>query len=208
MVMQEGWRAWGLYAAGMLTYVLIERFVAKPMWLYVFGHELTHVVSGVLSGAKIHSFKAKSTGGEVRLSKSNAFIALSPYIFPLYALIMLGVYAITHHWWNPPQLFPVFQYLLGVAIAFHISLTISAIHKHQPDLKVLGHFLSGVLIALGNVLILAMLGMSLFSRTPTVRTFSTAVGSDTIHVWQWTAHHVYRGSLAGYSFIKEQQWTR
>src|SRR6185436_4042264 len=129
-----------------------ERLLERPMWLYVFGHELTHAASGLLFGAKIHSFKAKSTGGEVRLSKSNAFIALSPYIFPVYALVLIAIYAVTRHWWDPPQLKPVFQFLLGLTVAFHAMLTFSAIHKHQTDLKVLGFFLSGVLIVFGNVL--------------------------------------------------------
>src|SRR4051812_1792564 len=88
---REGVRAWWLYASGFAAYLLAERILARPMWLYVFGHELTHAVTGLMSGARIHSFKARSHGGEVELSKANAFIALSPYVVPLYAVLLIGV---------------------------------------------------------------------------------------------------------------------
>ncbi len=205
-LLDEGAHAWAFYAAGVLSYILIERFLARPMWLYVFGHELTHALTGVLSGAKVHSFKAKSTGGEVRLSKSNAFIALSPYVVPLYALAIILVYAITRHWWNPPQLVPAFQFVLGLTMSFHISLTISAIHKHQPDLKVLGFFLSGVLICLGNVLMLALLGISLFVKTPSLTAYGKAVGADTLVAWQKTLNVASIGMSHATAAIKEQRW--
>ena len=207
-LLREGFRGWGVYAAGVLTYFVSERLITKPMWLYVFGHELTHALTGVLSGAKIHSFKAKSSGGEVHLSKSNAFIALSPYIIPLYALVLISAYAITRHWWNPPQLMPVFQFLLGLALAFHISLTISAVHRHQPDLKILGLFLSAVLIVLCNVMILAALGISLFSKTPTFSSFARAAGHDTMVAWSHCIDLSFKGGKLIADFVRSQSWTR
>ncbi len=183
-LLQEGVASWWRYAAGAAVYLLTERLFTKPMWLYVVGHELTHALSGFMSGAKVHSFKAKSSGGEVRLSKTNAFIALSPYIVPLYALILAGLYALTRYFWNSPHLRPVFEFLLGASVAFHVSLTVSAIHKHQPDLKVLGHFLSAILILLGNILIFALFGISLFERTPRLPEYARNVGADTIVAWK------------------------
>lgn len=180
----EGFQSWWRYAAGAAVYIAIERLFQKPMWLYVVGHELTHAVTGLLSGAKIHSFKAHSDGGEVRLSKSNAFIALSPYVVPLYATLVIGIYAAVRHWWAHPGVVQGFQFLLGAALAFHVSLTVSAMHRRQTDLKVLGFFLSGVLILLGNSLIFAVLGISLFTKTPTFPQFARVVGTETLIVWK------------------------
>ncbi|MCG3205336.1 MAG: hypothetical protein KCHDKBKB_02056 [Elusimicrobia bacterium] len=205
---QEGFRGWGMYGAGIVSYFVFERIFVKPMWLYVFGHELTHVLTGVLSGAKIHSFKAKSTGGEVHLSKSNAFIALSPYVIPLYAVGVIGLYAMTRHWWNPPHLEPLFQFLLGSALAFHTSLTFSAVHKHQPDLKILGLVLSGVLILLGNTLILAILGISLFSKTPTFTHFARSVGRESHETWKVIGTLSWKGAQKAFDYIAAQPWTR
>lgn len=203
---QGGFQGWGLYVAGMLSYVLIERLLTKPMWLYVFGHELTHALTGLLSGAKVHSFKAKSTGGEVHLSKSNAFIALSPYVIPLYAVGVMGIYAVTRHWWNPPQLVPVFQYTLGMALAFHISLTFSAIHRHQPDLKVLGLFLSGILIVLGNLLIFDVIGLVLFSNMPSFSSFAHAVGRDTGEAWETIFDLTLKAGKWGLQYMESKHW--
>lgn len=208
----EGLQAWWRYAAGAGGYVVMERLFRRPMWLYVVGHELTHAVTGVLSGARIHSFKAHSDGGEVRLSKSNAFIALSPYVVPLYAALLVLIFAIVQRWWPDPRLFQAFQFLLGAALAFHLSLTVSAIHKRQTDLKVLGFFLSGVLILVGNGLIFAILGISLFSKTPTLPQFASGVGTETMTVWRkgwdFALAEVNRLNHKGYHTQGVSQWTQ
>jgi hypothetical protein len=187
-----------------LTYIIVDFFIAKPMWLYVFGHELTHAISGLATGAKIHSFKASSKGGEVQLSKSNAFVALAPYIFPIYAALLVGLYVLARHWWASSTLTAVFQFLLGFTVAFHIFLTFHAVHGRQPDLKVLGLFLSVVLIGLANLLILGLLGISLFGRTPTARQYAKAIGHETASVWKkgfFLAREQWKE-------LKNDSWTR
>lgn len=182
-VAREGLRSLWPYLAGAAGYLAFERLISRPMSLYVFGHELTHAVSGILSGAKIHSFKSTAKGGEVHLSKSNAFIALSPYVVPLYAVIAIVIYALTRLWWNPPALAPAFQVILGGTMAFHLSLTYSALHSRQTDLKIMGFLLSGVVIAMGNVLILALLAVSLFQKTPTLREFGLETMRETSTIY-------------------------
>lgn len=184
IVAAEGYRSWWLYIAGAVSYLAAERVLTKPMWLYIVGHELTHALSGILSGARIYSLRAGSKGGEVHLSKSNAFIALSPYIVPFYAAVVVVLYAAARRWLKaPPTIEPVFQALLGAALAFHFSLTFSALHRQQSDLKVVGFFLSSVLIAIGNALILALLAVSLFAKTPTLIGFTKETGRETMMIW-------------------------
>jgi hypothetical protein len=184
VVASEGFRTWWLYVAGAGSYLVAEWLLAKPMWLYVVGHELTHAVSGILSGAKIYSMRAGAKGGEVHLSKSNAFIALSPYVVPFYAVFVILIYAGARRYWDPKAIFPTFQVLLGAALAFHFSLTFSALHRKQSDLKVVGFFLSTVLIAVGTALILALLGISLFAKTPKLQRFMMETGRETVLIWQ------------------------
>jgi hypothetical protein len=183
VVAAGGYRAWWLYVAGAAAYLVAERLLARPMWIYVVGHELTHAVSGVLSGAKIYSLKAGSKGGEVQLSKSNAFIALSPYVVPFYAVLVVVLYAAARKWWNGPYVQPLFEVALGASLAFHFSHTVSALHSKQSDLHVVGFVLSGTLIAVGNALILSLLGLSLFSRTPTLRRFTMETARQTSEIW-------------------------
>jgi hypothetical protein len=44
--------------------------------------------------------------------------------------------------------------------------------------------LSLVLIALGNILIFGVLGVSLFSRTPTLTQFASSLATETAIVWR------------------------
>ena len=111
-------------------------------------------------------------------------------------------------WWNPPQLRPVFQFLLGMAVAFHMSLTISAVHSHQADLKVLGFFLSSVLIVIGNVLILAVLGISLFSKTPTFSQYVSSMAKDTTLAWKKSIDVGWLGAKRVYHMIEAKKWTQ
>lgn len=181
---EEGVVFWWRYAAGASGYLFLEQLLKKPMWIYVVGHELTHAVSGIMSGARVHSFKATSKGGEVKLSKSNAFIALSPYIIPFYSILVILTYALAVHFWPRNEVVWGFEVLLGATLAFHLSLTWSALHKHQSDLKVLGFLLSGVLIALGNGLILGLLGVSLFKKTPTLKQYAQGLAQESVIQWK------------------------
>jgi len=186
----EGWKSWGLYGVGALTFVVWQKVLPKPMWLYVFGHELTHAITGLLSGAKIHSFRAHSHGGEVHLSKSNIFVALSPYIFPLYALLLIILYAVLKFFWSRLEITFAFQFLMGFLLAFHLLLTFSALHGRQSDLKFAGFFLSGVLITLGNTLILGLFCVGLFSKTPTFSQYTAAIIGETVNVWRIGTHFI------------------
>ena len=183
LVMAEGYRSWSLYVAGAAGYYLYARWVRQPVSFYVIGHELTHAVSGFLSGAKIHSLTASNKGGEVRLSKSNAFIALSPYIFPFYTLLVIILHAAIEHWWPSRYLTFVFQFLIGFTLSFHWFMTWNSLHLRQPDLKILGILLSGIIIALGNILILGVFAVTLFKKTPQLKDYVKAMGRETALGW-------------------------
>jgi hypothetical protein len=121
------------------------------MWLYVFGHELTHALWTWLFGGRVSAFRVTSSGGHVTVSKTNWIITLSPYFFPLYALLVVGVFALGHWLWDWQRHLPWFHLLLGAAYAFHITLTWHVLQTRQPDIVEQGYFFSAVIIWLGNV---------------------------------------------------------
>lgn len=126
------------------------------MWLYVVGHEFTHVLWAWLCGGRVRSIKARAKGGHVILTKTNPLIALSPYFFPLYSVLWslaCGV-ARTGHYFN--DLTPWFHFGLGITYAFHLTLTLHILRIRQPDIEGEGRFFSAVLIWLGNALILLL----------------------------------------------------
>lgn len=143
---------WAL-VGGALSYGLVHFLIRRPMTLYVFGHELTHAMAGVLSGYKVKSLFVSEKGGEVELSDSNAFVALAPYCIPLFTVLVLLLNALVRHytgWMRPP--FWV-SFAIGVTYAFHVVLTIHALRQGQPDLREAGPFFSVVMIALCNGLV-------------------------------------------------------
>src|ERR1051326_7573590 len=77
---------WVATIAGVACWLAIYLMLPKPMWVYVVGHELTHVIWAWAFGGKVKRFKASSRGGQVVVTRSNFLIALSPYFFPVYAL--------------------------------------------------------------------------------------------------------------------------
>jgi hypothetical protein len=148
---------WVPLLGGVALWLLLYNTLPRPMWLYVFGHELTHAVWALCFGAKVQGFKVGKKGGEVRLSKSNALIALAPYFFPLYA-VLWSLLAVGIRWWvgRNDWLLPVFHAGLGVTYAFHVTMTAVILRIRQPDLVGEGFLFSGSLIWLGNAAVLLL----------------------------------------------------
>jgi len=152
--------------AGVACWVVVYVLLPRPMWVYVFGHELTHVIWAWVFEARVKKFYVSSRGGHVILDKVNSLIVLAPYFFPLYALCVAIVYAIGHLVWDWEPYRPAFLLLLGASYAFHVTLTIHALKTEQTDITSQGWFFSVVVIWLGNLAILVpglclLLGVSI-----------------------------------------------
>jgi hypothetical protein len=145
---------WVPLLAGAACWVVIFLILPKPMWIYVFGHELTHALWTWLFGGKVKKMKVTSSGGHVVISKTNFLIALAPYFFPLYSAIVVAVFAIGHLIWNWHSYLVYFHLLVGAAYAFHVTLTIHILRTEQSDITGQGWLFSGVVIFLGNVCVL------------------------------------------------------
>ncbi len=142
--------------AGAACWVAIYLLLPKPMWLYVFGHELTHVLWVWFFGGRVKKFKASAKGGHVIVDTSNFIIALAPYFFPLYAVLVVAVFALGHLIWGWRNMLVWFHLLVGAAYAFHITLTAEALKTRQSDITSQGYLFSAVVIFLGNVVVLLL----------------------------------------------------
>ncbi|MGA3162649.1 MAG: hypothetical protein ABSD77_00400 [Verrucomicrobiota bacterium] len=145
---------WVPLLAGVVCWVVIYALLPKPMWIYVFGHELTHAIWTWLFGGRVKKFKAASDGGHVVASKTNFVIVLAPYFFPLYAALVVAVFAIGHlilGWKND---LVWFHLIVGAAYAFHVTLTWHVLKTRQSDITSQGWLFSAVIIFLGNASVL------------------------------------------------------
>lgn len=125
------------------------------LYLYVLGHELTHVIFIYLCGGKVSGFNVTLEGGYVMTNKSNILIALSPYFIPFWSFILLGISGILRLFWDIPYHDYALYLGIGATWTFHLAWTIWMIPRDQPDLKENGTFFSLVIIYLANVLLLA-----------------------------------------------------
>jgi hypothetical protein len=153
---------WVATLSGAACWLVIYILLPKPMWVYVLGHELTHALWVWLSGGRVKKFKVSSRGGHVVVTRSHFGIALAPYFFPLYAVLVVAVFAIGQNFWDWRPYLAWFHLLLGAAYAFHITLTWHILHSDQTDISEQGYLFSFVVIFLGNIVIL-LLGLPLLA---------------------------------------------
>jgi hypothetical protein len=148
-------RVWLPVMAGAACWVTIFLLLPKPMLIYVFGHELTHAVWTWLFGGHVKRFKAASAGGHVVTTKSNFLIALAPYFFPVYAVLLVLIFFGGDFFWPWRRTYLVwFHLLLGAAYAFHVTLTWEILKTQQTDISSQGWVFSYVVIFLGNAMFL------------------------------------------------------
>ena len=145
---------WVPFLAGAACWLVIFLMLPKPLWLYVLGHEFTHVLWTWLFGGKVKRMKVTSSGGHVVISKTNFLIALAPYFFPFYAVGVVALFALGHLIWNWHGYLPFFHLAVGAAYAFHVTLTFHVLQTQQSDITSQGWLFSGVVIFLGNVSVL------------------------------------------------------
>ncbi len=193
------------FLIGFAGYLIFQWVFFKPMRTYVFGHELTHAVAAWVTGGEVHHFKVSKKGGSVVVTKPNLFVALAPYMIPFYSLMLLGLFY-TINFFRPLELYwNYFLGLLGASLAFHAALTLYALRQNQPDLKSGGTFLSGVLIVLGNSLVLIFLlgvlfphtvSWSVFLRSTKTHTITLCrfIGTEGSRLWV-EGHRQFNGSL-------------
>ena len=153
---------WVMFGAGAGCALVVFLLLPKPMLTYVFGHELTHVLWTWLCGGKVTQFKVSGQGGHVVVSKSNFLIALAPYFFPVYAVIVVATCALGHWLWHWSAASPWFHLLLGLAYGFHLTLTWHILGTDQTDVSSQGYMFSATVIYLGNIFVL-LLGLPLLT---------------------------------------------
>ncbi len=154
------------------------------MLIYVFGHELTHALWAWLFGGRVKKMKVTSGGGHVIVTKTNFLITLAPYFFPLYAVIIIAIFAAGHWIWGWQKFLVYFDLLLGAAYAFHVTLTFHTLQTQQSDITSQGYLFSGAIIFLGNAGIL-LFGIPLLSQKISLGEALTFWWRDTLTVLHW-----------------------
>ncbi|HXJ57843.1 MAG TPA: hypothetical protein VNU68_14400 [Verrucomicrobiae bacterium] len=158
---------WVAFLGGAGCWLTIFLLLPKPMWVYVFGHELTHALWAWLFGGRVKKFKVTAKGGHVVITKSNFLIVLAPYFFPLYVVAVVMVFALGHVLLGWTRHWVWLHFLVGAAYAFHITLTWHILQTRQSDITSQGYLFSCVVIYLGNISVL-LLGLPMLTARVTI----------------------------------------
>lgn len=141
---------------GIAAFALSWLALPRPMRTYVFGHELTHALWGLLFGARPSDVRVSASGGSVKLSKTNLLITLAPYFFPFYTFIVIVVALVTFAFLRPLPCLPLWMFLIGFTWAFHALFTLETLTHRQPDVKLYGRIFSWTFIYIVNFLIVLL----------------------------------------------------
>lgn len=150
------------FLAGIGIYLVIHSLFYKPVYLYIVGHEMSHALFTWFCGGRVKSFRATFKGGSVVSTKSNFFITLGPYFFPIYTVLISGIYLCLSVFSEVNEYASLFIFLIGFSWAFHVVLTAHFIKMKQPDILKAGTLFSISLIYIINLVILAFILSSLF----------------------------------------------
>ena len=145
------------FSLGVVLWLIAFFGLPRPIVLYVFGHELTHALWVWLMGGRVSHFRVGRDGGHILTDKNNFLIALAPYFFPIYSILVLALYGGLSLFVNVQPYGRLLYALVGVTWAFHFTFTCWMIPKKQTDLTDHGTFFSLVVIYLMNLLLLSVM---------------------------------------------------
>lgn len=167
------WPSCFIFLVGVLCYTLVHPVFRKPLRSYVLGHELTHVLGVWLFRGRIHGLRINRRGGVVKADRTNIWIRLAPYFFPIYTVLVLGIWLLVSIAWDLSRYYSIVVFMLGLTWAFHLWMTMHILRQNQPDIRDSGIVFSLVFIYTLNLLILTFL-IVFISPELTVRNFLTA----------------------------------
>ena len=193
------------FAAGYALWLAVFVFLPKPMRTYVLGHELTHALWALMMGARVGGLKVKKTGGQVRTSKTNWFIALAPYFFPFYAMLFLALFFIAHAVWNLERTMWVLFFLVGLGWSFHVTFTLMMLlTTKQPDVQSQGALFSAVVIYSMNLLVMALMVAAL-SRSVTLAALARTLGDTLVTTYGWSLDKLVALCHHAAAFVRHTQ---
>ena len=138
---------------GMGIYIVIWKILFKNIgngWFATLEHEFTHIFFALITFHKITGLKATLSGGHINYSGvggGNWLITISPYFFPTFSAVVLGLMYLSKNQFNV-----FFLGLLGFSIIYHLHSTYKEIHYGQSDLKEVGFLYAWIFLPGANLL--------------------------------------------------------
>jgi len=158
-------RAW--IDRGFLTYVGLHLLLYRPAPLFRVSHRLFSVLAVWLFGGQVATVgdaggggerggkeRGKKSGGgsDPQAAQGSTLVAFSPYVIPLYMVLVCAIGWILTRWWDPAWVQGPVSVLIGVTMAFHWIMTADDLQQQRKRWH-----LETYLLALGLVFVLTLL---------------------------------------------------
>ncbi|HET9367898.1 MAG TPA: hypothetical protein VFO22_07490 [Candidatus Udaeobacter sp.] len=179
------------FSLGALLWLIAFFGLPRPILVYVFGHELTHALWVWLMGGRVSRFRIGREGGHIVTSRTNFWIALAPYFFPIYGILAIGGYGAASLFANVQPYGRLLYAMIGVTWAFHLTFTCWMLPKKQTDLIEHGTFFSLIVIYLMNLLLLCIM-LIVASPQITFASFGSALVMNVANFSHWLLDLVTR----------------
>ncbi len=155
-----GLDALGVVFLGALLYLLLWFFLLRHSsvtLLSTLEHELTHSLFALLTGNRVTGLKVTFTqGGHMQyLGTGNWLVDVSPYFFPLSAVLLMAALPFIPELQGTPG-----QALLGLTLGYHLCSNWAQTHLGQTDLQKAGLLFCTLFLPTANV---CSLGLALAS---------------------------------------------
>jgi hypothetical protein len=167
------------FLIGFTSYLTFFIAFRKPLRPYLLGHELTHALWVVLFRGKVHEIRLSERRGQVKATKLNTLIALAPYFFPFYTVLVVVAYGIATLWVNFGIYHRLVLFAIGFTWSFHLLLNLYMLQRGQEDLRVSGRFFSLVVILLLNLIVLGLI-LGFIAEGITFKSYLATVLADVI----------------------------
>ncbi len=149
--------AFWFFSLGSILWLIAFFGLPRPLLMYVFGHELSHMIWVWLMGGRVREVQISRHGGYIVTDTTNFWIALAPYFFPIYSVLVLAIYGGVGAFTDVEPYRRLFFGALGFTWMFHLTFTLWMLWNGQTDLIEHGTFFSMMLIYLINFVILSLM---------------------------------------------------
>lgn len=148
----------GAFLIGALLFTTIFMVVRFPAAPYIWVHELTHALFGLLSGSTVSRLVVDKEHGSVDITSPTMIGLLAPYFFPLPALAFLLLSSLLSFALpvGGTVAGAVCSGIFGFLWGFHGCFTLNALLQYQEDLDTYGFFFSVLFLTAMNLLVLCI----------------------------------------------------
>lgn len=127
---------------GVFTYVVIHVLLYRPVGLFQASHRLFSTLAVWLFGGQVASVESsgESKGKGPKKGKGGArganaegstLVAFSPYVIPLYTVLVCVTGWFAGRWWNRAMLDGPVSFFIGVTMAFHWLMTADDLQRQR-----------------------------------------------------------------------------